>query len=388
MFLFGVPGVSELGPPWITEHFPIRSCHLTFQERSGVFYLPLHADIKPNIWCNWTIWAGPQQHIVIYVQGFQGSDGCANNQDKIIFQGVSSSVETQVVFACHTQGTLIFAAQATQVQVLFVSGRSSKSHQYRYFKGQYYVFRDPESVGSSSDTTAAPQGMSKEESWRTVVTKGLLSTLTAPAGGRIQPDIVIPKEVAQHPPDLMEDGQPGADLSERGQDETRLERNGGSKGRETEDDVLVEPPPAGQDFTGGKAEPPALGLTKGDTEPGTALVTTVPCHPAGSPCSEMPSSSAGVPGTSPTLGQASDSPSAVAAAAHHTQTPVLAEPPLNTSTKPPLYPSPAADMLSLGGRNEDLFGKVIFWLLLAELMPDNEQYPPAMMQHSLKRFYL
>lgn len=398
MFLLGVPDVSELGPPWITEYFPIRSCHLILRDGSGVFHLPLHADIKPNIWCNWTIWAGPQKHIVIYIQGFQGSHGCGNNQDKIIFQGVSSNVETKVVFACHNRGTLIFAAQATEVQVLFVSGRGSRSHEYRDFKGHYYVFRDPESVGSLSDTTAAPQETSKNESWRTVVTKGLLPMVTAPPGppaspaaGRIQSDTVIPEEVAQHPPDLMEDGQSGVNLSERGQDETGLERNledGDSKDRETEDVTLVEPAPSGQG-TGGKAEPPALELSRGDTEAGSALVTTVTCHPAGSPCSEMPSSSEGVSDTLPHLGQASASQEEVAAAAHHTQTPVLAEPPLNTSTKPPLHPPPgmtAADVVSLGGSNEDLFGKGIFWLLLAALMPDHVQYPPAVMQHSLQRF--
>ncbi|XP_037989399.1 uncharacterized protein LOC119699655 isoform X2 [Motacilla alba alba] len=358
--------MSELGPPWVTEYFPIRSCHLVFRDGSGLFYLPLHTDGKPNIWCNWTIWAGPQKHIVIYVQGFQGSDGCGNNQDKIIFQGVSSSVETKVVFACHNRGTLVFAAQATEVQVLFLSGSGSRSHEYRYFRGQYYVFRDSETVGFSSDTMAAPQEpvqeTSKKESWRTVVTKGLLSMLTAPpgspaapAGGGIQPDFVSPEEVGQHSPDLMEDDQSGANRSEHGQDETRLERNledRGSKGRETEDDTLVEPASAGQ-HNGGKAEPPALELS-----PGTALVTMVPCHPVGSPCSEMPNSSVGVSDTSPTLGQASGSPSEVLAVAHHTQTPELAEPPLNTSTKPPLYPSPgvtAADGVSLGGRTEELF---------------------------------
>ncbi|KAL9864169.1 uncharacterized protein GJ701_002017 isoform 2-T2 [Geothlypis trichas] len=350
--------VSELGPPWVTEYFPIRSCHLVFRDGSGLFHLPLHMDIKANIWCNWTIWAGPQKHIVIYVQGFQGSDGCGNNQDRIIFQGVSSSVETKVVFACHNRGTLVFAAQATEVQVLFLSGSGSRSHEYRYFRGQYYVFRDSEAVGSSSDTIAAPQEpaqeTSKNESWRTVETKGLLSMLTAPpgppaapAGGRIQPGIVSTEEVGQHSPDLLEDGQAGANQSEHGQDETRLERNledSGSKGRETEDDMLVEPPPAGQD-AGGKAEPPALELS-----PGAALVTMVPCHAAGSPCSEMPSSSVGV--------SASGSPSEVPAAAHHTQTPELAEPPLSTSTKPPLYPSPgvtAADVESQGGRTEEVF---------------------------------
>lgn len=280
--------------------------------------------------------------------------------------------------------------------MLFLSGSGFRSHEYRYFKGQYYVFRDFETVGSSSDTTAAPQETSKKDSWRTAVTKGLLSMLTAlpgppaaPAGGRIQPDVVSP----EYSPDLMEDGQSAANLSERGQNETRLERNlkdNGSKGRETEDGILVEPAPAGQD-TGGKAEPPALELIKGDTEPGTALVTMVPCQPADSPCSEMPSSSVAVSGTSPTLRQGSHSPPEVTAAAHHTQTPVMAERPLNTNTKPPLYPPPgitAADVVSLGGTTEDLFGKVIFWLLLAELMPDNVQYSPPVMQHSLKRFYL
>ncbi|OWK53101.1 hypothetical protein RLOC_00005220 [Lonchura striata] len=365
--IFPLGNVSELGPPWVTEYFPIRSCHLIFRGGSGLFYLPLHADIKPNIWCNWTIWAGPQKHIVIYVQGFQGSHGCGHNQDKIIFQGVSSSVETKVVFACHNRGTLIFAARATEVQVLFLSGSGFRNHEYRYFRGQYYVFRDSETVGLSSNATAAPQETSKKESGRTGVTKGLLFMPTAPPGppaapadGRIQPDIVSSKEESQHSPDLMEDGQSGANRSEHGQDEIRLERNpkdGGSKGRETEDDMLVEPAPAGQD-TGGKAEPPALELAKGDTEPETALVTMVPCHPAGSPCSHLPSSSVGVSDTSPALGQASGSPSEVAAAAHVTQTPELAEPPLNTSTEPPLYPSPgvtAADVVSLGGRTEELF---------------------------------
>ncbi|XP_050171949.1 uncharacterized protein LOC126640317 [Myiozetetes cayanensis] len=155
---------AELGPPWAVEYFPLRSCHLIFWDRSGVFYLPLHADIKTNIWCNWTIWAGPQKHIVIYVQGFEGSDGCGNNQDKIIFQGVSSTVETKVVYACHNRGTLVFATQAAEVQVLFLSGTGSQSHKYRYFKGQYYIFRDSEAVGSSNDTIAAPQEPDKETS--------------------------------------------------------------------------------------------------------------------------------------------------------------------------------------------------------------------------------
>ncbi|XP_051639532.1 uncharacterized protein LOC127469382 [Manacus candei] len=373
---------AELGPPWAMEYFPLRSCHLIFRDGSGVFYLPLHADIKTNIWCNWTIWAGPQKHIVIYVQGFEGSDGCGSNQDKIIFQGVSSSVETKVVYACHNRGTLVFATQATEVQVLFLSGSGSQSHEYKYFKGQYYVFRDSEAVGSSNDTTAAPrepvQETSKKESWRTVATKGLVSMLSAslgppaaPAGGRIQPDLVSPDGKAQHPSDLTEDAQFGTnlsklDLSEHGQlqDETKLEKSpqdGSTEGRETEDDVLVEAAPAGQD-TGCKAEPSALGLTKGDVEPVAALATTVPSHSTGLPFSEMPSSNAGVSDKSSSLGQASDILSEeVAAATHRTQAPVLEEPPLDTSTKPSLYPSPgvtAGDTVSLGERTEELFDLV------------------------------
>ncbi|XP_069642218.1 uncharacterized protein [Haliaeetus albicilla] len=365
----------ELGPPWAIEYFPIRSCHLIFQDRSGMFYLPFLADIKTNIWCNWTIWAGPQKHIVIYIQGFQGSDGCGKNQDKIIFQGVSSSLETKVVYACHNQGTLIFAAQATAVHVLFLSGSGSLSHEYRYFKGQYYVFRESEIVGSSNDTIAPRepvQETSKKETWRTAVTKGFLSMLraspgpsAAPAGGRIQPELVSPDEEAQQPPDLMDHAQSGANLSERGQvrDETKLERNlkdGGNEGRETKD-VLVEPAPAGQD-AGHKAKPSALEIAKGDVELVSALVTVAPRCSVGVPLSEVPSNNVGVSAKPSGLDQASDSLSEeVVAAARCTQTPVLEEPLLNMNTKPSLYPSPgvtAGDTVSLGERTEELFDLV------------------------------
>ncbi|XP_065538276.1 uncharacterized protein LOC136015776 isoform X4 [Lathamus discolor] len=214
---------AELGPPWTMEYFPIRSCHLVFQSGSGMFYLPLHADIKTSIWCNWTIWAGSQKHIVIYVQGFHGSDGCGKNQDKIIFQGISSSVETKVVYACQSRGTLIFATQAPAVHVLFLSGNGSVRHEYRSFRGQYYVFRDSETMGSSNDATASRkpvQETSKKEGWKTAVTKGLLPMLRAsaspsaiPVGGRTQPQLVSPDEETQRSPYPMEDAQYGANLN-------------------------------------------------------------------------------------------------------------------------------------------------------------------------------
>ncbi|XP_076191089.1 uncharacterized protein LOC143158694 isoform X2 [Aptenodytes patagonicus] len=347
-----------------------------------MFYLPLHADIKTNIWCNWTMLAGSQKHIVIYIQGFQGSDGCGKNHDKIIFQGVLSSVETKVVYACHNQGTLVFATQATAVHVLFLSGSGSLSHEYRHFKGRYHILRDSETVSSSNDTIAPQepvQDVSKKESWRTVVMKDLLPMLRtspgpsgAPAGGRIQPELVSQDEEAQHPPDIMEDAQSSANLSKLDlnkcgqlQDETELERSlkdGGTEGRETKDDVLVEPSPAGQD-TGRKAELFALEIAKGDVELVSALVTVAPCRSAGIPSSEVPRSNVGLSAKSSSLDQGSNSLSEeVVTAAHRTQTPVLEEPLLNTSTKlSPVYPSPgvtAGDVVSPGERNEELFDLV------------------------------
>ncbi|XP_064302758.1 uncharacterized protein LOC135312533 [Phalacrocorax carbo] len=372
---------AELGLPWAIEYFPIRSCHIIFWDVSGMFYLPLHADIKTNIWCNWTISAGSQKHIIIYVQGFQGSDGCGKNQDKIIFQGVLSSVETKVVYACHNQGTLIFATQAIAVHVLFLSGSGSLSHEYRHFKGQYYIFRDSETVGSSNDTIAPQEPVqegSKKESWRMVVTKVFLPMQRASlgpsgvcTGGRIQPELVSPSEEAQGPPDLMEDAQSSANQSKLDpnkcgqlQDETELERSlkdGGTGGRETKDDVLMELSPAGQDI-GYKAELSVLEIAKGDVKLVSALVTIALCHSAGVPSSEVPSSNIGVSAKSSTLDQASNSLlEEVVAAVHCTQTPVLEEPLLDTTTKPPLHPAPgvtAGDEVSPGERNEEQFDLV------------------------------
>ncbi|XP_069706999.1 uncharacterized protein [Phaenicophaeus curvirostris] len=378
---------AELGLPWAMEYFPIRSCHIIFQDGSGIFYLPLHVDVEANIWCNWTIMAGSQKHIVIYVQGFQGNNGCGKNQDKIIFQGVKSSVETKVVYACHNQGTLIFATQATAVHVLFLSGSSYVSREYRHFKGWYYVFKDSEIVGSSNDNVAPRkpvQEVSREESWRTTVTKSLMPMLRAspgssgaPAGGRIQPELVSPDNKPRHSPDHMKDAQSGAnlsklDLNECGQpwDVTELERSlkdDSTEDRESEDDILLGLSLAGQD-TGHKAELFALEIAEGDVELVPAVVTVAPCCSAGISSSEVPSSNAHASAKSSSLDQASDSLSEeVVTAAHCMQTPLLEEPPLNTSTTPsPLYPSPgitAGHVVSPGIKNEEFFGKVFLGYL-------------------------
>nr|XP_032619182.1 uncharacterized protein LOC116815173 [Chelonoidis abingdonii] len=139
--------------PWLLLYLPVRSCHVTLKDEIGTFSPPAHSGIQTNIWCNWTIWAGPQKHILIYIKGFQGKEDCDENPDKIIFEGVLSSVERKVVYACKNQGTLIFATQAWAVHVVFLSKSNSLNRERTYFKGQYYVFKDYE----TSRSTAAPQ---------------------------------------------------------------------------------------------------------------------------------------------------------------------------------------------------------------------------------------
>ncbi|TFK02567.1 fibrillin-2 [Platysternon megacephalum] len=156
--------VPEL--PWLLLYLPIRSCHVTLKDEIGTFSPPARSGIQTNIWCNWTIWAGPQKHILIYIKGFQGKEDCDENPDKIIFQGVLSSVERKVVYACKNQGTLIFATQALAVHVVFLSKGNSLNHERKYFKGQYYVFEDYETSRSTNDT-AAPQEPVKKTTRKT-----------------------------------------------------------------------------------------------------------------------------------------------------------------------------------------------------------------------------
>ncbi|XP_031454950.1 uncharacterized protein LOC116232600 isoform X2 [Phasianus colchicus] len=290
---------TELGLPWVMEYFPVRSCHVIFQDGFGVFYLPLYGDIQANIWCNWTIWAGPQKHIVIYVQGFQSNEGCGKNQDKIIFQGVLSRVETKLVYACHNQGTLIFASQATAVHVLLLSRSGPLSSKYKHFEGQYYVFGDYEAVSASGGAVAPQEPLqetSKGESWRAGITPGLLPMLraslspsTSSTAGKIQAEVASSENKGQHPPDLVEDAWLGADLGEHSQlqSETEMERSltyGDTKGREPTKDVLEAPSGGG---AGPEAELPALEVAEGDVELVPAPVSTASPYSADVPASEV-----------------------------------------------------------------------------------------------------
>ncbi|ETE61405.1 hypothetical protein L345_12843, partial [Ophiophagus hannah] len=103
---------------------------------------PVLNRAETNNWCNWTIWAGPHKHILMYIEGFEGKSNCDDNQDRILFQGVLSSVENKVIYACRNHGTLIFATRAVAVYVVFLSEVSSQNQSHKHFKGRYYVFED------------------------------------------------------------------------------------------------------------------------------------------------------------------------------------------------------------------------------------------------------
>ncbi|KAM4694218.1 uncharacterized protein O3C94_004650 [Discoglossus pictus] len=129
--------------------FPARSCHVQLQEEFGVFAPPVyHGNININLWCNWTIWAGPGKHIVIYITGFQINADCDENRDEIIFEGVSSTVENTVVYACWNKYTHVFATQAKAVHIVFLWRSFSRISSRKYFEGKYYIFNEP-ILGSS-----------------------------------------------------------------------------------------------------------------------------------------------------------------------------------------------------------------------------------------------
>ncbi|XP_008112551.1 uncharacterized protein LOC103279406 isoform X2 [Anolis carolinensis] len=139
---------KELEFPWLLVYFPSKSCHVILKNESGTFSPPTVSRMQTNKWCNWTIWAGTDKHILVYIEGFEGRSDCEKNQDKIIFQGVSSSVESKVVYACKNQGPLIFAKQAMAVHVVFLSTFISQNHIHKHFKGRYYIFEDYETFST------------------------------------------------------------------------------------------------------------------------------------------------------------------------------------------------------------------------------------------------
>lgn len=137
-------------------YLPVKSCHVTLTDEAGAFSPPILSSFQTNSWCNWTIWAGPDKHILIYIEGFEGKPDCEENQDKILFQGVTSSVGNKVAYACRNHGTLVFATQAVAAHVVFLSRALSQNQGPKPFKGRYYVFEDYQ-MSTSADGNVVPE---------------------------------------------------------------------------------------------------------------------------------------------------------------------------------------------------------------------------------------
>uniref|UniRef100_U3KIA7 N-acetyllactosaminide beta-1,3-N-acetylglucosaminyltransferase 2 n=1 Tax=Ficedula albicollis TaxID=59894 RepID=U3KIA7_FICAL len=147
--------------PWLLAYVPIRNCHRVLKDKYGEFSPPaFHADFPVTFWCNWTIWAGSRRHIIIYIQGFIAKDACNKNEDKILFEGVSSLVENSVVYACWKNEMHVFATFAQAVHVVLLK-RYLPNQRDAQFKGKYYIFQDQQGDSSSKDDAISGTSVSK-----------------------------------------------------------------------------------------------------------------------------------------------------------------------------------------------------------------------------------
>lgn len=153
--------LPELESPWISAYVPIRSCHRVLKDKYGEFSTPaFHADFPVSFWCNWTIWAGSRKHIIIYIRGFITKEPCNKNEDKILFEGISSLVENSVVYACWKKEMHVFATFAQAVHVVLLKRYVPNQRDAR-FKGKYYIFQDQEGGSSSKDHAISATSASK-----------------------------------------------------------------------------------------------------------------------------------------------------------------------------------------------------------------------------------
>ncbi|XP_013931121.1 PREDICTED: uncharacterized protein LOC106556669, partial [Thamnophis sirtalis] len=172
-----------LGIPWLSVYLPVKSCHVILKDKTGTFSPPSLNRSETNNWCNWTIWAGSHKHILIYIEGFEGKSNCDDNQDRILFQGVLSSIENKVVYACRNHGTLIFATQAVAVYVVFLSEVSSQNQSHKHFKGRYYIFEDHVNSTSGEKSVLKSNSSCRSKSYVLHTRHSLNSTATTPTLG-------------------------------------------------------------------------------------------------------------------------------------------------------------------------------------------------------------
>ncbi|KAM5164515.1 uncharacterized protein ACMZJ9_006973 [Mantella aurantiaca] len=131
-------------PSSVRTFLPARSCHVTFNNDFGTFSPPVFlGQIDVSVWCNWTILAAPGKHIVIYIDGFHTNTNCDDNDDEIIFERITSSIETTIVPACLNKPRHVFAAQAMAVNVVLLWRTFPHTGSSKYFEGRYYIFDDP-----------------------------------------------------------------------------------------------------------------------------------------------------------------------------------------------------------------------------------------------------
>lgn len=146
---------------WSLAYVPIRRCHRVLRDKYGEFSPPaFRADFPVSFWCNWTIWAGSRRHILIYIQGFTTKEACDKNEDKILFEGVSSLVESSVVYACWEKEMHVFATFAQAVHVVLLKRHLPNRRDAR-FRGKYYIFQEQQGESASKDDALSGTPASK-----------------------------------------------------------------------------------------------------------------------------------------------------------------------------------------------------------------------------------
>lgn len=131
----------------------VHSCEklsLKKRKKYGKFSLLVYLiGFEGNIWCNWMVWAGSKQHILIYITGFKIDD---LRDKKILFS--MEFLHLQRTSACWRQEIHAFATYAKGVHLVLLM-RYSASSRRGGFSGQYYVLKQSEMRPYSIEATGS-----------------------------------------------------------------------------------------------------------------------------------------------------------------------------------------------------------------------------------------